>query len=384
MKSLWNLGFRPFFLFGSLWAAFHILVWVAFQTGKFPFFSISDPITWHAHEMIFGFASAIVAGFLLTASQNWTGIRGVHGQKLKFLAGIWILARLFSTVSGKFYFFYAISDLSFYPMLAWYLKPYLLQKSQRRNQIFFLLFFVLFAANVVIHLSHFQQSFVPLSRSILLLCIYVVIMMIALIGGRVIPFFTTNVLPLANPRRHPLIEELSFVSIAVVGISITFLEFTKISAVLAFLAGAIHLIRWLLWKPWKSVQLPILFILYLAYVWIPIGFLMRGLASLLIIPSSLSTHAFTTGAIGTMIYAMITRVSLGHMGLPIRASKPILLGYLLMVICAFLRVFGPWIFPEQTLFMIELSGYAWSLAFLIYVMMCGPLLIGPRKDGKEG
>lgn len=384
MKSLWNLGFRPFFLFGSLWASLHILVWVAFQSGKFPFISISDPVTWHAHEMIFGFATAIVAGFLLTASQNWAGMRGVHGRKLKLLVGVWILARLLSAVSRNYYALYAFLDLSFYPLLAWFLKPYLWQKSQRRNQVFFVLFFVLFIANLIIHINHFQSTSLPSSRSILLFSIYAIIMMIAIIGGRVIPFFTSNAIPAVKPFCNPWIEWTSFGSIVAVAISITFFEFSRLSAILAFLAAAVHSIRWLLWKPWKSIHLPILFILYVGYVWIPIGFLMRGMASLTFIPPSLSTHAFTAGAIGTMIYAMITRVSLGHMGLPIRADTPLLFGYLLMITAAALRTFGPWISPEQTLTIIELSGYLWSLAFLIYVIVYGPILLGSRSDGKEG
>lgn len=384
MKAFWNLGFRPFFLFGSLWASLHILVWVAFQSGKFSFISINDPVTWHAHEMIFGFATAIVAGFLLTATQNWTGIRGIHGKKLKILVCIWILARLFSMVSGNYYALYAVVDLSFYPLLAWFLKPYLWQKSQRRNQVFFLLFFFLFIANAIIHINHFQHTSLLSSRSILLFSIYVIVMMIALIGGRVLPLFTRNSLPAANPTRKPWIEWMSFTSIITVGISIVFFEFTRLSAGLAFLAGTVHMIRWLLWKPWKSIGLPILFILYVGYVWIPIGLLMRGMASLSFVTPSLSTHAFTAGAIGTMIYAMITRVSLGHMGLPIRAGKPILFGYILIIISAFLRVFGPWISPEQTSRMIELSGYLWSLAFLIYVIVYAPILLSPRMDGKDG
>lgn len=384
MKPFWSLGFRPFFLFGSAWSSLHILLWVAFQSGYASGIHLSDPIVWHAHEMIFGFAAAIIAGFILTASQNWTGIRGIHGVKLMILVGLWMAARFLSVIGGRFPLLFAIVDLSFFPILGWYLKPYLWQSSQKRNQIFFILFFVLFLNNLIIHANSFHVPNIPSARSILLLSVYIVIIMITLIGGRVIPFFTSNVLPKANPIRQPWIDWASILLTAITGLAVTSFEFSSLTAYLAFLTGLIHFVRWLFWKPWKSIRIPILFILYLGYIWIPIGFFLRGLASLSMILPSLSTHAFTAGAIGIMIYAMITRVSLGHSGLPIHASKPIICGYGFIVFSAITRVFGPWIIASRSLLMIEISGCFWFIAFFIFTIIYTPILWNPRIDGKEG
>ncbi|MCC7460638.1 MAG: NnrS family protein, partial [Proteobacteria bacterium] len=195
--AIWNLGFRPFFLLGALWSAAHVLLWVLFQGGKVEF-SLNDPLVWHAHEMIFGFSSAIVAGFLLTASQNWTGIPGVHGKKLRWLVLVWVVARILSVASGNIQWLYAIVDLAFYPMLGGYLIPYLGQASQKRNRIFLILFFVLFLINLAIHASALGFFSATYPRTLLLLAMYAIVMMISVIGGRVIPFFTGNAVPGAN------------------------------------------------------------------------------------------------------------------------------------------------------------------------------------------
>jgi uncharacterized protein involved in response to NO len=383
MSSLWKLGFRPFFLLGALWASIHILVWISFQTGWINL-SIQDPILWHAHEMIFGFASAIIAGFLLTSSQNWTGIRGVHGRKLKLLVTLWVLGRATSIVSGSFPLSFTIIDLCFYPMLALFLKPYLWQASQKRNKIFLVLFAVLFLVNLSVHLDSFHLTLPVSARSLLLLSLFTVIVMIGIIGGRVIPFFTQNAIPTTQSQRHPWIETLVIPSTALAGISVVFWEFTIITASLCFIAALIHFVRWLLWKPMVALKTPILFILYVGYAWVFLGFFLRGLASLTVLAPSLSTHALTAGAIGIMIYGMITRVALGHTGRPIRASRLIVTGYLLLILASIVRVFGPWMFPQFSLHAIECSGLLWSTSFFVYLIEYTPILCKPRLDGKEG
>lgn len=383
MKAIWNLGFRPFFLLGALWSALHVLLWVLFQSGAIHI-PLQDAVIWHAHEMIFGFASAIVAGFLLTASQNWTGQAGVQGEKLQFLVLIWAAARILSITHEKWLWLYAVIDLMFYPLLGWYLKPYLAQASQKRNWIFLLLFFVLFQANLAIHNHNFEWFIFPNARSVLLLSMYAILLMISVIGGRVIPFFTSNAHPHAKPLRQPHIEKLTEISLAVSGVSVFLDEFSKITALLCFIAFVIHASRWILWKPWKSISTPILWILYAGYVWIPIGLALRALASLSIIAPSPSTHAFTAGAIGIMIFAMISRVALGHTGRSIHASRWMIVGYISIIICAITRVFGPLLFPAKSMTMIQVSGLLWVFSFFIYTFTYAPILLQPRIDGKKG
>ncbi len=383
MRALWNLGFRPFFLFGGMWSALHVLLWVLFQAGWISL-PLQDPMVWHAHEMIFGFASAMVAGFLLTASQNWTGIQGVHGKKLKILVLLWISARVLSVTNENLHGVYALVDLSFYPMLGWYLKPYLANSVQKRNWIFLFLFFVLFLANLIIHNAYFQWFSLPDPRATLLLSMYAIVMMISVIGGRVIPFFTNNAVPNTNPFRHPLLEKFTEMSIAVSALAVFVHEFSIITALLCGATAIIHLLRWFFWKPWKSRSVPILWILYVGYLWIPIGFVLRALASASMILPSSSTHAFTAGAIGTMIYGMTTRVALGHSGRPIRASRWIVAGYVAIVLCAVIRVFGPLFDPAHYLWHIQVSGLLWFFAFALFTAIYAPILTQPRADGKNG
>jgi uncharacterized protein involved in response to NO len=383
MKAIWNLGFRPFFLLGSAWGALQIFIWVTFQAGWLPSIPYHDPIVWHAHEMIFGFATAIMTGFVLTASQNWSGKPGVQGSKLILLVALWSSARILSIIWEQQPLLFAITDLAFFPLLAFFLKPYLWQESQKRNKIFFPLFLVLVGTNLTIHLN--ALGFTNLqTRPALFGCVFIFIIMISLIGGRVIPFFTTNVIADAKPSQNIWIEKLHLISLAVTGALVMFWEFSIITAVVALLTGIIQSIRYFLWQPWKSFRVPILLILYLGYIWIPIGLFLRVFASMGWISSSPSTHAFTSGAIGIMIYGMITRVALGHSGRKIHATPIIILGYVFIFASSVIRVFGPLVFPAHNLSFIETSGWLWMGAFTIYVFIYAPILCKPRVDGKPG
>ncbi|MEZ4846886.1 MAG: NnrS family protein [Bdellovibrionota bacterium] len=211
MKAVWNLGFRPFFLLGALWACVHMFAWIAFQMGVLEL-DPHDPVLWHSHEMIFGFASAIVAGFLLTASQNWTGIRGVHGSKLMILVGLWSTARVLSMVSGSFPILYAIVDLLFYPSLAWVLKPYPHATFPKAKPNLLCSFSILTLANVSAHATSFGITPLIPSRSLMILSMFAIILMIGLIGGRIIPFFTSNALPIPILSNTTGFERLSLLA----------------------------------------------------------------------------------------------------------------------------------------------------------------------------
>jgi uncharacterized protein involved in response to NO len=383
MKAIWNLGFRPFFLLGSAWGALQIFIWVTFQAGWLPSIPYHDSIVWHVHEMIFGFATAIMAGFVLTASQNWSGKPGVQGSKLILLVALWSSARILSIIWEQQPLLFAITDLAFFPLLAYFLKPYLWQESQKHNKIFFPLFLVLVGTNLTIHLNALGITNLE-TRPALFGCVFIFIIMISLIGGRVLPFFTTNVIPDAKPVKNIWIEKLHLISLAFTGALVMFMEFSIVTAVVALITGIIHSIRFFLWQPWKSFRVPILLILYLGYIWIPIGLVLRACASMGWIASSPSTHAFTSGAIGIMIYGMITRVSLGHTGRKIHATPIIILGYVFIFASSVIRVFGPLAFPAHNLSFIETSGWLWFGAFTIFTIVYAPILCKPREDGKPG
>lgn len=381
--ALWNLGFRPFFLFGAAWSALQIGIWAAFQSGWIGSVPYLDPVIWHSHEMLFGYSVAIIAGFVLTASQNWTGIPGVRGAPLIALTTLWIAARVLSVFWARVPLIFALVDLAFLPALAWLLKPYLWQKSQAHNKVFFLLFLCLFLLNASVHIDGLGWRVIP-ARAAMLAAVHFVIIVVAFVAGRVLPFFASVAIPGPKPTAHRGIEVGGYVTLVAFTLAAVLAEFSLITAILAYAAALFHAARWLLWRPWRTVKVPVLFILYVAYFWLPLGLLFRGFATQGIVPASVATHAFTAGCIGTMIYGMITRVALGHTGRPIKPAKMIVAGYALISLAAAIRVFGPMAVSALSLAIYESSGWVWVLAHLIFLAVYAPILCSPRADGKPG
>lgn len=383
MSSLWNLGFRPFLLFGIFWTVIHLAHWIAFQAGWISFTPAADPVAWHAHELVYGYVMAIVAGFLLTATQNWTGIPGVKGLRLRAIVAVWGLARILSCFWREAPLLFALADLAFLPILAVGLWPYLGQPSQGKNRVFLLLFLALFAFNLLSHLA--VNGFVSFpTRSSMYGAIYVVLLMVSLIAGRVIPFFAGAVIPDLKAGAPGWLEALAAVSLVLFFAASLFLELSPFVAVLAFVAAAAQLARWLLWRPWRATGIPVLFVLYVAYFWLPLGLVLKGLSSFGFLPPSAALHAFTAGCIGSMIYGMITRVALGHSGRPIRPVPVIVLGYVLITLSAAVRVIWPVVEPGTAVTGFAASGSLWILAHVIFLVVYAPILWSPRADGRPG
>ncbi|MCO5141599.1 MAG: NnrS family protein [Oligoflexia bacterium] len=383
MKNLFNLGFRPFFLLGAIWACLQIFVWLLIYAQWIHFVPLSDLIAWHAHEMIFGFATAIIAGFILTASQNWSGLPGLKGAPLKILVFIWLLARVLAFFWIQLPFVFAFIDLTFYPLLCFYLLPFLWNKKQSKNKFFFLLFGILFLFNFLFHLNIIYSYSFP-AKSVLLGALYLIIIIISLISGRVLPFFSNVVLPEKKIENNLWLDLASILGLSTFAVSALAFEFSMVTAGLAFTVAAIHFLRWFFWCPLRTIKIPILFILYFAYAWIPGALFLKGLAALGLIPASIATHAFTVGAVGIMIYGMITRVTLGHTGRKIQASNFTILGYVLISLAALIRVFLPLLLPNKYVSIVIVSGVLWFLAFGIFLFVYGPFLWSQRVDGKMG
>ncbi len=383
VSSIWNLGFRPFFLFGVIWAVLHLVHWIAFQAGWITSPPLADPIAWHGHELVFGYGLAIVAGFLLTASQNWTGIPGVKGPPLQALVGLWGLARLLSFFWGKIPLIFAVVDLAFLPLLTAYLWPYLGRSSQKNNRVFLVMFLVLFAFNTLVHFAVNGVISFP-GRSSLHGAIYVVLLMISLIGGRVIPFFAGAVIPGLKAKSPKWLEFFSAGTLVTFFAASLFAEFSLPVAILAFIAATAQLARWMLWRPWRSTRIPVLSVLYVGYFWLPLGLALKGLSSFGYLPPSAALHAFTAGCIGTMIYGMITRVALGHTGRPIQPRPVIQAGYLAITLSAIIRVIWPIALPAQAVAGFVISGSFWIGAHLVFLAVYAPILWSPRADGRAG
>ena len=376
--AVWALGFRPFFLLAGCAGALLLGLWLYVFAGHT--LTTITPL-WHAHEMLYGFGTAVVAGFLLTSTQSWSGQRGVHGPRLMTLAGLWLAGRL--VLLGPWPWLAAAVDLLFLPVLLMMLWPYLSAASQKRNRVFLVLFGLQMLGNALYHLELLGVG-PALARSGIYLAMHVFLLMIMVIAGRVIPVFTRNAVPGARLESWPWLEKASFALAAAWLLAELIWPQAEAARWLALAVAASQALRLFGWHPWQTRRNPMLWILPLGYAWLVLGFLLRGLPAAIAPPLSVATHAFTTGTMGVMIYGMMTRVSLGHTGRVIKASRRMLAGYALINLAALLRVFVPWLLPAGYRHGLLCAGLLWIIAFGLYVWECAPMLLAPRPDGKAG
>ncbi|WP_176736877.1 NnrS family protein [Oligoflexus tunisiensis] len=382
--ALWNLAFRPFFLLAGAAAAVLIFLWLAVWTGLMPgprYFP--SMILWHAHEMLFGFATAVVVGFLMTASQNWTGKRGIHGWKLQLLAGVWLVARLMPWLLAPPSYLYAATDLAFLVLAVVFLAPYLLQASQKRNMGLLLVLAVLAGANALVHgeaLGILEDS----AYRGLALGVGMLTVLIVVIGGRVIPAFTRNAEASAHVRSWRPLDLACVGFTAVYALSDTFLPQSPFFGVVTLAAALANGTRWLLWDPWSTRHQPMLWILFSGYLWLVIGLFLRGFGVWQPIAPSLGIHAIAVGSIGVLIYGMMPRVSLGHTGRPIRARRALVTGFVLINAAAAMRVVVVGLAPLFYRNAVVIAGLLWAVAFLIFFGLFLQVLTSPRVDGRPG
>lgn len=376
-SALWELGFRPFFLGAALFSMLSIGLWLVFFFGALPYRGSMAPITWHSHEMVYGFTSAVIAGFVLTASQNWTGKPGAHGFRLQALFSLWALARILLLASPRFMALAAVFDLGFYPLLAVFLAPYLKGPDMKIERVFFLYFLLFFSGNLLVHLEVLGVVS-GYSRKGVLLGLYTVVLVIIFMGGRVIPFFTESSIAKAQPRVWKSVEILSHVTAWGFLITQIFWEGSPWAVTTAFCAASVHLVRVYGWYVRRVRRVALLWILHLGYFWIVTGFVLSGFASLGWVTPSLAIHAFTAGALGAVIYGMISRVSLGHTGRALRPAGTVVAGFYFLTASAVIRVFGPMLNPTLHDAAVFGSGLLWIGAFGIFVVIYWPILIKNR------
>lgn len=384
MSALWNLAFRPFFLLASGAAAIFVFLWLAVWTGAMPapqYFT--TPVLWHAHEMLFAFASVVVVGFLMTASQNWTGKRGVHGWRLQVLVAVWLAARIMPWFVTPPSLLYAALDLSFLLLAVAFLAPYLLQASQRRNMGLLGVLAVLAIANGLVHWEAAGLGFGMATRG-QALAIGMIAVVISVIGGRVIPLFTRNAEKSAKVRSWRPLDLSAVILTVAYALTDTLIPGTTIFGFIALLAALAHAARWLLWDPWATRHQPILWILFTGYFWLVIGLFLRGFGVWLSIPASLGIHAITVGAIGILIYGIMPRVSLGHTGRPITPQRALVVGFTLINGAAIVRVAIAGFAASHYADAVIVSGILWAIAFGIFCVLFVPILTAPRVDGRPG
>lgn len=378
--ALWALGFRPFYLLASIFGALSIALWSLQFTGWLPRPYLPAPI-WHAHEMVFGFALAVVVGFLFTAGRNWSNLPTPTGAPLAALALLWVAARM--AVLTPFGWAGAILNAAFPLAAAVGLAIPFIRSGNRRNYFFIALLVMLACATLAVHLDQLGVAHLPAFVGIQA-ALDVILLIVVVMTGRVVPMFTNNGVPGAGASRNPLLEKLAVGSVPVLLAADLLQVGGMVLVVLAILAAVIHLARWILWRPWKTLRAPIVWILHAAYVWVPLHLLLRAGAARGWFEPSIAIHALTVGAIGGVIIGMITRTARGHTGRPLRADRYEIACYALVMLAAIARVFVPLAAPARLSQAVLCSGALWAAAFGLYAVRYWPVLTRPRLDGRPG
>jgi len=379
-SALWDLGFRPFYLLAAIFSAFSVLQWIAQFSGYLPSSYLRGSI-WHAHEMLFGYATAVIAGFLLTAVRVWTNKPTPSGLPLMLLAALWIAGRVL--VLTPFALASALVNAAFPAAVAVAIGVPLLRARNVQNYFFIGLLLMMGVLILVMHLAS-QGKIGPSPRLGLHLALDLVLFIMAVMGGRVIPMFTNNGIPGTGATRHPIVEKFALGSIILLFVA-DLMQFPgTIVAMIALMGALVHGARLYLWKPWRTLAKPLVWTLHAAYAWIVIHLTLRGFSELELLPGSYATHALTVGAIGGLTLGMMTRTARGHTGRPLVADRFELTMFLLIQAAAVIRVFGGVLLPALYMASIGLSGLLWALAFGLYAFRYWPILTRPRLDGKPG
>ena len=378
--ALWNLGFRPFYLLATLFGSASMLLWAAQFSGYLPSAYLLGSV-WHGHEMLFGYTTAVIAGFLLTAVRTWTNEPTPSGVPLMLLATLWVCGRIF--VLTPFTMTAAVLNAAFPVAVAVAIGIPLLRSRNVRNYFFVGLLVLLSGLSLVVHFA-LRELFVISPQLGLQLAVDVVLFTMAVMGGRVIPMFTNNGVPGANATRRPWLEKLALGTIMLLFFADLLQLSQTVVAVAALGCALAHGVRLYLWKPWRTLATPLVWILHAAYAWMVVHFALRGLSALSLFAGSYATHAVTVGAIGGLTLGMMTRTARGHTGRSLVADRYELTMFLLIQVAALVRVFGGMILPGVYLVSIQLSALLWAAALGLYAVRYWPVLTRPRIDGKPG
>ncbi|MCB1906600.1 MAG: NnrS family protein [Rhodocyclaceae bacterium] len=380
--ALFALGFRPFYLLAAALAVSIIPLWLAAFAGWMPLPTTLPPLAWHAHEMLFGFGCAVIAGFLFTAGRNWTGIDTPTGGALAALALLWLAGRA-AMLAGPGAVG-ALVDLAFLPLVAIALGRVLVKAGSRRNYFVLVLLGALAGANLLFHLrAAGTVGGDPMQGVHLALAL--IITLATVIGGRVIPMFTVNGLRgsvsiAANTRHDAVAIALTVTALLSWALALP----AALSASLAALAALAQLNRILRWHPWATRRVPLLWILHLSHAWIAVGLTLLALAEAGAVPLTAAIHGLALGAMSGLILGMITRTALGHTGRLLHAGPVETAAYVALHLAVLARVLPPLFAPQHTMAGLVVAAVGWCLAFGLYLFRYGPMLVRARVDGKPG
>lgn len=394
-----SLGFRPFFLLAGLHAALALALWalwlgVHLAGGLIEAFTLAPPpFQWHAHEMLFGFVTAAVAGFLLTAVPNWTATPPVRGGRLGLLVAAWLAGRAAVWLSASLPAWLVMAvDVAFLPLLVLLLGPSIVRAGKMRNMVFVVLLLTLAGASALSHLG--MMGVLDGGPQIgQRLAIDVVVILMMVVGGRVTPAFTGNWL---RSRGMAAGVTPTWLNSAAIGAAAAFLVAgvltdlvalpEAVRGIAAAAAAILTLARLLTWRGWTTRGEPLLWVLHLGALWLVVGFALNAASTFGVdaVPAGTALHAFTAGAAGTLILGVMSRAILGHTGRALASSPALTTAFALIGGAAMLRVFGPIFTPQWYLEVVVVGGVLWILAWILFLVRFAPMLVTPRADGRPG
>ncbi|WP_347309718.1 NnrS family protein [Defluviimonas sp. SAOS-178_SWC] len=382
--AILSFGFRPFFLGAALWAALAMVLWISALTGAVDLPTRFDPVTWHAHEFLFGYLSAVIAGFLLTAVPNWTGQLPIVGWPLGGLFALWVIGRATVLCSdGLPPVAVAAADLAMPVALTGFLAREIITGRNWRNLIVLVMLGTFTLANAVFHVEGASGAYAAQGYG-LRAGLGATLMMIAVIGGRIVPSFTRNWLARQGPGRLPVPPMQRFDKIALLALLVALVAWIaapdrQATAALLLVAGALHLARLARWAGDRTGAEPLLWILHVGYLFLPLGAV--TLAASILVPGvfggAAAQHLWMAGAAGMMTLAVMTRATLGHTGQELTAGKGTL-GLYLMLLTAILARLAAGLWPDQATVLHTLSALGWIAAFGGFALIYGPAILRPR------
>lgn len=379
-------GFRPFFLFAGLWAVAGLFLSMTMFMGYLEAPFGLSPGDWHFHEMLFGFVTASVAGFLLTAVPNWTGSMPLQGPGLMVLFGLWLLGRIgMSGILPLTLHWAAMLDLSFSLVLAIVILREVLTGKNWRNLPVVAVVVLLFLANGIFHgaVLEYWDLLAQAKR----LAILVVTVLITLIGGRIIPSFTRNWLVKRGETRLPstfgTYDKVNILATLIALASWVVSPFSAVSGLLLVAASLLNYVRLARWQPFATVAEPLLWVLHVGYFWIPTGLALTALAAFLGSPYDVAAlHALTMGAMGTMILAVMGRVAKGHTGRELTAGPLLTIAYVILNLSVFARLAAVFC-PDFYDALLHPAALGWTVSFALFLVSCGAYLVTRRPKAES-
>ena len=371
----WSFGFRPFFFGAGLWAVASMVLWNGVWTMGWAVPSAFDPLAWHVHEMLYGYAGAALAGFLLTAIPNWTGRLPVRGASLAGLFALWILGRIACAISEPISVtLAAVIDLLFWCALTAVVLREIVAGANWRNMPMLIALATLTAGNALMHLDAGGLATGGIGDR---LGLATMLLLIALVGGRVVPSFTRNWLAKRGAKRmpspHDLFDRLCLAVAALALLVWVILPEGPWTGAVVLAAGVLHAARLARWRGERTLVEPLLFMLHVGYAWLAVGLILLGAAELVTwLPPSAALHALTAGAVGAMTIAIMTRASLGHSARALTAGPWTQIIFALITLAALIRVLGP-IMGKTSPETVALAAVLWAAGFLGFVIRYAPI-----------